>query len=108
MKKIDEILRKDSCLNKARPNEFIFVLLERDLAATHAVLEWVSKRIELCLNNPQDKQILEALDWIEHCAKLNLDPYNDPDELRHLLNGVESIRKQATSEVLDNFARDNT
>lgn len=64
MIKEQEIETPNSCLNKARNDERIFVLLERDHAAPTAIRAWVRKRIELGKNRPDDEQIQEAL----HCA----------------------------------------
>jgi hypothetical protein len=47
MRKIDEICMQDSCLNKAHDNEWLFVFLGRDLAATVAVEAWIAERIRI-------------------------------------------------------------
>jgi hypothetical protein len=74
MMKCDEINDPDSCFNKARATEIIFVILERDAAAPATIRKWVSERIELGLNQPGDKKLttaLEVADRIErhHAAK---------------------------------------
>ena len=66
MLKKDEISNPNSCLNKAKDDERIFVLRAKDLAAPSAIREWVSCRIAIGLNNPGDAKIIEALD----CARL--------------------------------------
>lgn len=65
MRKTEEIANPESCLSRARPDEMVFVLLERDAAAPHAIREWIKRRIELGKNTPQDEQIREA----KACAK---------------------------------------
>lgn len=66
MVKADELSRPDSCLNRAKSFEWVFVLLARDAAAPAAIRAWVEKRIALGKNNPEDEQIQEAL----RCADL--------------------------------------
>lgn len=61
MRKADELEYIGSCLNKARPDEIIFVLMARDAAAPAAVRAWAMERIKLGLNKSQDAKILEAL-----------------------------------------------
>jgi len=62
MKKHDELNDADSCLNKARDDERIFVLLSRDPAAPEAIRAWVAERVRLGKNTLKDPQIREALD----------------------------------------------
>lgn len=66
MNKRDEIEYTESCLNKARDNERLFVLLARDPAAPIAIRAWVKERLRLGKNVLTDAQIIEALD----CANL--------------------------------------
>jgi len=51
-----------SCLNKARADEMIFVLLGRDAAAPSAIRAWCRERIRAKKNKPGDPQITEALE----------------------------------------------
>ena len=62
MIKRDEIEHTESCLNKARDNERLFVLLARDAAAPVAIRAWVAERLRLGKNKLDDAQIREALD----------------------------------------------
>jgi len=64
MKKDLEMSDPKSCLNKAKPDEMLFVLLERDHAAPKTIRTWIRERIKLGLNSINDPQILEA----EACA----------------------------------------
>lgn len=66
MIKTDELSRPDSCLNKARHDERIFVLLARDIAAPDVIRYWVRRRTWLGKNKIDDPQIVEALE----CARL--------------------------------------
>lgn len=61
MKKWEEQLVETSCLNRARFNELVFVLLGRDAAAPFAIRAWCAERIRLGKNAADDAQILEAL-----------------------------------------------
>lgn len=63
MKKCDELSDPNSCLNKAKDDEQLFVLLGRDLAAPAAVRFWIEERVRLGLNKYTDDQIAEALRW---------------------------------------------
>lgn len=64
MKKKDELSTPFSCINKARDEEMVFVLLGRDIAAPSTVRFWIEQRIRLGINRRTDAQILEA----ERCA----------------------------------------
>lgn len=66
MLKTDELKNPDSCLNRAKPDERLFVLLARDPAAPEVIRYWVRRRIWLGKNLSGDAQIVEALE----CAKL--------------------------------------
>ena len=66
MLKRDEIEHPESCFNKARDSEHLFVLLARDPAAPITIRAWVAERLRLGKNMPNDPQIREALD----CAAL--------------------------------------
>lgn len=65
MRKSLELTHPNSCFNKARDDEMLFVLLGRDRAAPEAVRAWADRRIALGLNKWGDPQILEALAWAE-------------------------------------------
>lgn len=75
MKKRDEIDDSESCLNKARDDERVFVLLARDPAAPSAIRRWVDVRINLGKNKLTDPQIVEALDCADRMDR-------ERDELR--------------------------
>jgi hypothetical protein len=62
MEKSRELSDPKSCLNRARPDEMVFVLLERDFAAPEAIEQWARVRVHLNLNQPNDPQIKEALE----------------------------------------------
>lgn len=65
MRKTEELTNPNSCMSKARPDEMTFVLLGRDAAAPATIRFWISERIRLSKNQPNDPQIVEAYD----CAK---------------------------------------
>ena len=64
MRKRDELAHPTSCLNKARDDEWLFVLLGRDAAAGAAVRAWIEERIRLGKNQRDDPKIREAEQWI--------------------------------------------
>ncbi len=68
MRKRDELTDPTSCMSKARDDEWTFVLLGRDKAATVAVRAWIDERIQLGKNKPDDPQIREAEQWIEEAT----------------------------------------
>lgn len=62
MLKRDELANPNSCLNKAKDDEPIFVLLGRDIAAPYAVRVWIQQRMQHGKNQPEDAQLTEATD----------------------------------------------
>ncbi len=64
MRKAMELSDPDSCLNRAKDDEMLFVLMGRDVAAPAAVRNWIHERIRTGKNKPDDAQITEALHWI--------------------------------------------
>jgi hypothetical protein len=68
MRKRDEVADPGSCLNKARDDEWLFVLLGRDPAAPAAVRAWVQERIRLGKNTPGDPQVMEAEGWVRRMS----------------------------------------
>jgi hypothetical protein len=62
----DEIEDMNSCLNKARDGERLFVMLARDPAAPVAIRAWIAERLRLGKNTAGDEQIREAFE----CASL--------------------------------------
>lgn len=61
MRKSEELTNPASCMNCALPNEMIFVLLGRDVAAPDAIRSWVAHRLSLGKNKITDAQITGAL-----------------------------------------------
>jgi len=61
MIKRDELSDPTSCLNKARDDEWLFVVLDRDDAFPGTVRFWVGERIRLGLNKSGDDKMLDAL-----------------------------------------------
>lgn len=60
-----EHLDPNSCWNKAKDKEMLFILLARDRAAPVAIRAWVEERIRRGLNEREDDQIKEALQCAE-------------------------------------------
>lgn len=69
MIKRDEIEYSESCLNKARDDERLFVLLARDPAAPVAIRAWVAERLRIGKNASSDSQIVEALDCADRMER---------------------------------------
>lgn len=86
MLKEQELTDPESCLNKAREDEPIFVLLARDAAAAHAIRCWAMRRVEMRLNQASDLQIREALSWADR-----IDQFGPADQYgvcwRHSVKG---------------------
>lgn len=61
MRKKDETGRSHTCLASAHPDEMVFVLLGRDVAAPATIRAWVNERVRLRKNVATDDQIVEAL-----------------------------------------------
>ena len=62
-KKSLEESNPESCWNRAKPDEAVFVLLGRDACAPGAVRDWCARRIAAGKNKPDDPQITEAFWW---------------------------------------------
>lgn len=65
MRKRDELTNPNSCMSRAKDDEWTFVLLGRDVAAPVAIRAWIEERIRLGKNKASDPQIIEAYEWIE-------------------------------------------
>ena len=66
-----ECASPNSCWNKAKEDELIFVLLGRDIASSAAIMTWCQERIRLGKNKPGDSQITEAI----NCAHQMVEGY---------------------------------
>ena len=76
-----------SCLNTARKNERLFVLLARDIAAPDTIRYWVRKRLALGKNRRDDAQIVEALD--RHLCRCGAHP--------RIVRAIEKAASQGAS-----------
>ena len=70
MRKREELSDARSCLNRARDDEWLFVLLGRDPAAPAAVRAWAEERLRLGKNCATDGQIIEAMAWADRVEAL--------------------------------------
>lgn len=61
MLKADELGNPNSCMNRARDDEDLFVLMGRDIAAPATIRFWCTQRVTLGKNEASDTQIREAL-----------------------------------------------
>jgi hypothetical protein len=78
MTKQQEIQIPDSHLNKAAPNEPLFILMGRDPAAPIAIRAWIFHRVQLGKNHRNDPQRVEALELAKR-----MDAYRDVISKRH-------------------------
>lgn len=76
MLKSDELADPNSCFNRAKPDEFVFVLLERDETAADAISYWVSRRIATGKNLPSDPQILSAIEQVKAMKERKMEKDN--------------------------------
>lgn len=71
MNKKDELADPNSCLNKNTTDDTVlFVLKDSDLAMGDTIRYWAEKRVELGLNRPTDKKILDALKVAEEVDQI--------------------------------------
>jgi deoxycytidylate deaminase len=61
MRKKDELSKVGTCMRSAHPEEMVFVLLGRDVAAPATIRAWIAERLRLGKNVESDEQIVEAL-----------------------------------------------
>jgi hypothetical protein len=126
MLKRDELTDPNSCLNRAADDELIFVLLARDVATPHGIREWSKERVARGKNQPEDAQIMEALQCAAIIAKAHglAEPagnsfsqnkairskFPDPDELAKRLLGPTPysllVDKFQAHEAIRAFQRD--
>jgi hypothetical protein len=86
VKKHDELTDPTSCLNKARDDEYLFVLRAHDVAAPMAIRHWTDVRINLRKNRRDDPEILDAsrspIAWRPCSAKLRPNVVASPSRER--------------------------
>ena len=51
----------NSCWNKAKDDEMVFVILEHDVTAPDTVRDWCARRVRIGKNKPGDPQINRSL-----------------------------------------------
>jgi hypothetical protein len=61
MRKQFELNDQQSCINRAKDNEMVFVLIGRDVCAAETIRDWCQRRILRGKNKLHDRQIQEAL-----------------------------------------------
>ncbi len=65
MRKDQEIADPNSCFNRANMDTRMFVLLDWDPATPATARAWAKERIARGLNQPEDRQIKEALAYAD-------------------------------------------
>lgn len=61
MKKRDELTNPNSCFNKAKDDDYIFVLIQKDITMADTIRQWVRLRVEAGKNQYIDAKVDEAL-----------------------------------------------
>lgn len=61
MLKLEELSNPNSCINRAKDDEMVFVLLARDSAAPRVIREWCAERVRAGKNCWADRQIVDAM-----------------------------------------------
>jgi len=69
MLKEKELSDPNSCINKAKPGEMVFVLLARDAEAPRLVRDWARRRVDSGKNTPIDDQITEAYECAQEMER---------------------------------------
>ena len=82
MKKKDEREIQDSCWNKAKEDETVFVILDRDPAFAATVRFWIGERLRLGINKLEDAKIKTAGDTADrvHLEQLAKKIFKQPLE----------------------------
>jgi hypothetical protein len=60
VRKREELTNPNSCLNRARDDEWVFSLLGRDPATPGTIRFWIRERIKLGKSKPGDPELVEA------------------------------------------------
>jgi hypothetical protein len=105
MLKRDELSKRESCLNRAKDDEMIFVLIGRDVAAPEAIRAWCRQRIALEKNKPNDFQLVKALSVARYMAE-----NREPKASYSLHEQGLNIRKMLLDEadLMEQNFRDNS
>lgn len=109
MRKSEELSNPNSCLNRAREDEFVFTLLGRDPAAPAAIRAWAHERVRIGKNKPDDDQIVNALALAgrmedEHTMLGLLSAEADPNERTYTTeqsSNVAGIKYDADASTMD-------
>jgi hypothetical protein len=64
MIKVQELNSPDSCLNKSRDDEMLFVLRAHDEMAPLVIEHWIFLRVMSGKNSPEDPQIVNARECV--------------------------------------------
>lgn len=66
MLKLQEITDPQSCLNRAKDDEFVFVLREKDPCMAMTIRNWIEARVLAGLNKRSDEKIKTAEALVIH------------------------------------------
>ena len=97
MLKRDELANPNSCLNKARNDEYLFVLLGRDKSAVVAVAAWINHRIQVIRR--RTKFELDKAEARAHILEGLLRALDILDEVIALIKAAPTPAAAATSTI---------
>jgi len=98
MIKEQEISDPNSCLNRAKPGEMVFVLRAHDICAPETIRQWIRLRIHSGKNDPNDRDIIEA----ENCAAAMAEQRQYESMKRFLDRSRKSIEADIREQITDN------
>ena len=107
MIKSQELADPQSCLNRARSDEMLFVLLGRDPAVPGAIRAWVVERIRLGKNQPNDPQILDAVQIAASIESSQFYGFGEPLS-PELISFGEAIQRLPATEDVHTFRQVGT
>lgn len=102
MLKRQELSDPNSCLNRAKDNEMIFVLLGRDPASPETIRFWIKERIRLGKNQLNDHQIVSANEVAEVMEKRDEEKIRR-ETIQTLASAINKISPEASRLIIDKW-----
>lgn len=96
MTKRENIDNPNSCWNKARDDEQVFILLERDEAMAATLRSWADNRIRLEIDKSTSPKITAARRLADMLDRITLKKYSD--KLREERNVLRKTNRRRDSE----------
>lgn len=94
MIKRDELSNPNSCLNKAEPDEIVFVLRAKDESAPVAIQAWINHRLETGKNFAHDQKILDAQECIQMMQEYRFNNQPEPQTIQWFRIGLGNVIPQ--------------